>query len=72
MKKNIDLARAWRDEDYYLSLSEEDRARLGAHPAGSLNEEALRAITGGEDLNAFTVLGSTIACTACPGKFCAA
>ncbi|HEX2222966.1 MAG TPA: mersacidin/lichenicidin family type 2 lantibiotic [Thermoanaerobaculia bacterium] len=49
MKKNIDLARAWRDEDYYLSLSAEDRASLGENPAGVLGvqDEALKSIAGG-------------------------
>ncbi|HEX6864984.1 MAG TPA: mersacidin/lichenicidin family type 2 lantibiotic [Thermoanaerobaculia bacterium] len=49
MKKNIDLARAWRDQDYYLSLTEEERASLGAHPAGmlALEDAALQSITGG-------------------------
>ncbi|HWN44322.1 MAG TPA: mersacidin/lichenicidin family type 2 lantibiotic [Thermoanaerobaculia bacterium] len=49
MKKNIDVSRAWRDEDYYLSLTEEERADLGPHPAGVTNvaDETLRSITGG-------------------------
>jgi mersacidin/lichenicidin family type 2 lantibiotic len=49
MKKNIDLARAWRDQDYYLSLTEEERASLGAHPAGvlALEDAVLQSITGG-------------------------
>lgn len=49
MKKNIDLARAWRDEDYYLSLSAEERASLGENPAGVLGvqDEALKSIAGG-------------------------
>jgi mersacidin/lichenicidin family type 2 lantibiotic len=49
MKKNIDVSRAWRDEDYYLSLAEEERADLGPHPAGVTNvaDETLRSITGG-------------------------
>ena len=49
MKKNIDLARAWRDQDYYLSLTEEERANLGAHPAGTLalEDAVLQSITGG-------------------------
>jgi mersacidin/lichenicidin family type 2 lantibiotic len=49
VKKNIDLARAWRDEDYYLSLTEEERVSLGAHPAGEtiVTDEILRSITGG-------------------------
>lgn len=49
MKKNIDVSRAWRDEDYYMSLTEEERVELGPHPAGLTNvaDEALRSITGG-------------------------
>jgi mersacidin/lichenicidin family type 2 lantibiotic len=50
MKKKIDLARAWRDQDYYLSLTEEERADLGAHPAGALalmEDTVLKSITGG-------------------------
>jgi mersacidin/lichenicidin family type 2 lantibiotic len=49
MKKNIDVSRAWRDEDYYLSLTEEERAELGPHPAGVTNvaDEVLRSISGG-------------------------
>jgi mersacidin/lichenicidin family type 2 lantibiotic len=49
MKKNIDVARAWRDEDYYLSLTEEERASLGDHPAGVVDvaDEALASLSGG-------------------------
>ena len=49
MKKNIDVARAWRDEDYYMSLTEEERSSLGAHPAGAktVADDALTSITGG-------------------------
>ena len=49
MKKNIDVARAWRDEDYYLSLTEEERTSLGAHPAGAKTvvDDVLSSITGG-------------------------
>lgn len=56
MKKNIDLARAWRDEDYYLSLTEEERADLGAHPSGASDvaDDILRTITGGCGGGAFT------------------
>ncbi|HEX2222971.1 MAG TPA: mersacidin/lichenicidin family type 2 lantibiotic [Thermoanaerobaculia bacterium] len=49
MRKFIDVARAWRDEDYYLSLTEEERAGLGAHPSGvaRVSDDTLRSITGG-------------------------
>lgn len=70
MKKNIDLARAWRDEDYYLSLTDEERAGLGDHPSGgmSVQDEVLKSITGG----CGTSLKATIGCTPCPGMHCAA
>ena len=47
MKKNIDVARAWRDEEYYLSLTEEERTSLGDHPAGAVKDDVLASITGG-------------------------
>jgi mersacidin/lichenicidin family type 2 lantibiotic len=66
MKKNIDVARAWRDEDYFQSLSEEERASLGAHPAGALvDNEVLKSITGG---CAYT--GLSAACSPCPPYWC--
>ena len=79
MKKNIDLARAWRDQDYYLSLSEEERASLGAHPAGaSLEDEVLQSITGGCVCTAYEpctdtsqTCKGTIVCTPCRGFDCA-
>lgn len=50
MKKDkLDVARAFRDEDYFLSLSEEERASLGAHPSGDVRQQddVLRSVTGG-------------------------
>jgi mersacidin/lichenicidin family type 2 lantibiotic len=54
--KKIDLARAFRDEDYYLSLTESERASLPAHPAAMIevSEDELRAVAG----------ATTEACTA--------
>jgi len=69
MKKNIDVARAWRDEEYYLSLSDEERAGLGAHPSGliELSQADLRAVAGG----ASTVVDTCSAiCTPCPPRQC--
>jgi mersacidin/lichenicidin family type 2 lantibiotic len=68
--KKIDIARAFRDEDYFLGLSEAERASLGSHPSGPVE-------LGGEDLHlvsgsASTAPGSTILCTPCPGKQCGA
>jgi mersacidin/lichenicidin family type 2 lantibiotic len=70
MKKNIDVARAWRDEDYFLSLTEEERAGLGTHPAGvtSLQDTALKSISGG-CCNSYNACSSA-ACTPCPPFEC--
>lgn len=48
MKKNQILT-AWRDEEYFLSLSDEERAQIPEHPAGVLavEDDVLGAITGG-------------------------
>jgi mersacidin/lichenicidin family type 2 lantibiotic len=42
------LVRAWKDEEYRLSLSEAERALLPEHPAGSfeLTDEELDAVAG--------------------------
>lgn len=49
MKKTVDVIRAWRDEDYRNSLTEEERANLPESPAGVsvVSDEILRSITGG-------------------------
>jgi len=76
MKKNIDVARAWRDEDYFLSLTDEQRASLDAHPAGTVADPALRSITGGcgDDMTHLpTCVFSTVetgGCTYCPPLDC--
>jgi len=48
MKKNK-IIEAWRNEEFYLNLSEEERAGLPAHPSGptTIEDEVLRTITGG-------------------------
>jgi type 2 lantibiotic, mersacidin/lichenicidin family len=73
MKKNIDLARAWRDEDYYLSLTEEERVSLGAHPAGVrfVMDEILGSIAGGCCDSVYNC-GSTPYCTPCGTLQCQA
>lgn len=71
MKKKINVARAWRDEDYFLSLTEEERASLGAHPAGAvaLQDETLQSITGGCCETGGAYCGSAY-CTPCPPRLC--
>lgn len=48
MKKSK-VIEAWRNEEYYLGLSEEERAGLPAHPSGltGIEDEILRSVTGG-------------------------
>jgi mersacidin/lichenicidin family type 2 lantibiotic len=43
----FDIVRAWKDESYRHSLSEEQRQALPANPAGELSDEELNAVTGG-------------------------
>ena len=47
MKKKI--LEAWRNEEYYLSLSAEERAQIPEHPSGLLDieDDVLKEITGG-------------------------
>jgi mersacidin/lichenicidin family type 2 lantibiotic len=46
----IDVVRAWRDEEYRLSLSEAERAELPEHPAGliELQDADLEGAAGGQ------------------------
>lgn len=39
-RPEVDLARAWKDELYYESLSVEEKASLPAHPAGSFDPDS--------------------------------
>jgi mersacidin/lichenicidin family type 2 lantibiotic len=47
MKKKI--LEAWRNEEYYLSLSAEERSQIPEHPSGLLDieDDVLKSITGG-------------------------
>ena len=33
---NLDIIRAWKDEDFRRSLSEKERAQLPGHPSGTI------------------------------------
>jgi mersacidin/lichenicidin family type 2 lantibiotic len=69
--KKIDIARAWRDEDYYLSLSDAERAALPANPAAmmTVDDAGLRAANGGTTTLTQTCGGSAI-CSPCPPYNC--
>ena len=61
---NIDVIKAWKSERYRMSLSETERARVPAHPAGlvDLTDEDLGEVAGGS-ITAFT-------CTCTSGSIC--
>ncbi len=44
-----DIIRAWKDEEYRLSLSKADREKLLEHPAGliELNDVEMKIVAGG-------------------------
>jgi mersacidin/lichenicidin family type 2 lantibiotic len=48
-RKKVDVVRAWRDEEYRNSLTEEERAGLPENPAGTAVVEGsvLRTLAGG-------------------------
>lgn len=70
--KKIHLYRAFRDQDYYLSLTEEERAALPANPAGNVEIDAddLRAVAGGITASCVDSCRGTAICTPCPPKHC--
>ena len=47
---NFDVIRAWKDEEYRLSLSDDEQALLPVNPAGSieLSDELLDQVAGGD------------------------
>ena len=47
--QDIDIIRAWKDEEYRNSLSEEQRSQLPENPAGmiELSDEDLGSVVGG-------------------------
>jgi mersacidin/lichenicidin family type 2 lantibiotic len=46
---DIDIVRAWKDEEYRNSLSEEQRSQLPENPAGmiELSDEDMGSVVGG-------------------------
>jgi len=74
MAKNM-LVRAWKDEEYRLSLSEAERAMLPENPAGNLEltDAELELVTGGSDKCGVTCFFTVIICGGsfiCAGTFC--
>ena len=63
------IIRAWRDGDYYDSLSEEEKAAIPDNPAAlpELDDESLSSVTGGCGGGATSGF-----CTPCGQKHCEA
>jgi mersacidin/lichenicidin family type 2 lantibiotic len=68
MKKK-DVIRAWRDGEYYSSLSNEERAALPDSPAlvVDLGDDVLASISGG---CSYVPCSTSAMCTPCPPKWC--
>ena len=64
---HLNIIRAWKDEEYRLSLSEAERASLPEHPAGliELTGADLDSVAGGTPLIHFTTI-----CFRTPRFFC--
>jgi mersacidin/lichenicidin family type 2 lantibiotic len=45
----VDIIRAWKDDEYRLSLTEAQRALLPGHPAGliELDDDQMKMVLGG-------------------------
>jgi mersacidin/lichenicidin family type 2 lantibiotic len=57
----FDIARAWKDENYRQTLSEEQLNMLPAHPAGEMDEVEMEKVCGGggfEGTNGFLGVGA--------------
>ena len=55
--KSTDIIRAWKDEEYFNSLSAEQRAALPANPAGELSAIEAEQVTGGGGHTSWAVCG---------------
>ena len=67
--RKIDLARAFRDEDYFLGLNTAERASLPAHPAAMIevSEDELRAVAAAATTAICSISGL---CSPCPRFHC--
>lgn len=70
MKKR-DVIRAWRDGEYYSSLSKAERAEMPESPASviDLGDEVLATVTGGCSYANGYCPTSTV-CSPCPPRYC--
>ncbi|MFP2957186.1 MULTISPECIES: mersacidin/lichenicidin family type 2 lantibiotic [Myxococcus] len=68
-QKKDHILRAWRDPEYFNSLTAEERAALPANPAAELDlgDDVLESITGGCGCKPGQ---SSAICTPCPPYHC--
>ncbi|MCC5661573.1 mersacidin/lichenicidin family type 2 lantibiotic [Nostoc sp. XA010] len=69
--EDIDIVRAWKDEEYRNSLSEEQRAQLPENPAGTgeLSDTDMENVAGGRiHTNAFLCIETVVVNAPCPGR----
>jgi mersacidin/lichenicidin family type 2 lantibiotic len=72
----LEVIRAWKDEEYFNSLNENERTLVPRNPAGlvELTDQDLGGANGGEEFTTtvFTIsaLGSCFSCYTCPMTTC--
>jgi mersacidin/lichenicidin family type 2 lantibiotic len=69
---SVDIVRAWKDEQYRMSLTETERANLPANPAGmvELTDADLDGVSGGVAEAPGTSIGKTSCCTSTVATAC--
>lgn len=70
--KKVDVIRAWKDEAYRASLTEEERARLPPNPAGvvEINDDYLRGVTGSRSACCWSLCCSILCSDSCCSGVC--
>jgi mersacidin/lichenicidin family type 2 lantibiotic len=67
---NIDIIRAWKDEEYRDSLTDDQRALLPENPAGmvELDDNELAGIEGGTSAPCISVVTAVTVLVSCSGN----
>lgn len=65
-----EMVRAWRDQDFFLSLSPAQRAQLPAHPAGDIDVARAELDEGQEAVMGTFGAFQTPYCSPCPPVIC--